>query len=89
MNKPTIDEILTGLSETREPETEMPNRYTAVMVTAKRARQINNYYHSLGEGSALDSFAPPILSTLNKNYLSMAMDEVGKGEVGYRLRTPR
>ena len=33
MNKPTIDEILVGLSETRDVETEEPNRYTAVMVT--------------------------------------------------------
>ncbi len=60
MNKPTVDEILEGV--TRRGEGEMaaePNRYTAVMVTAKRARQINTYYHSLGEGAGLDSFAPP------------------------------
>ena len=43
----------------REGDIEEPNRYTAVMVTAKRARQINSYYHSLGEGGGLDAFAPP------------------------------
>jgi DNA-directed RNA polymerase subunit omega len=89
MNKPTIDEIIAGLSEAREVGTEQPNRYTAAMVTAKRARQINNYYHSLGESGAIDGFAQPLGVTLSKNYLSMAMTEAAKGEVAYRLRTPR
>lgn len=89
MNKPTIDEILKGLSATREPESEEPNRYTAVMVTAKRARQINSYYHSLGEGGALDSFAPPLAASLSRNYLSMAMTEAARGEIAFRLRPAR
>jgi DNA-directed RNA polymerase subunit omega len=89
MNKPTIDEIIAGLSEAREAGTEEPNRYTAAMVTAKRARQINNYYHSLGEGGALDSFAQPAGVSLSKNYLSKAMTEAAKGEIAYRLRAPR
>ena len=89
MNKPTIDEILAGLSDTREPGTEEPNRYTAVMVTAKRARQINSYYHSLGEGGGLDNFAPPLISSVSRNYLSMSMAEVARGEIGYRLRPIR
>ena len=89
MNKPTVDEILAGLSDMRDEETEEPNRYTAVMVTAKRARQINSYYHSLGEGGALDSFAPPLVAGLSKNYLSISMAEVARGEIGYRLRPSR
>jgi len=89
MNKPTIDEILTGLASNRDPETEEPNRYTAAMVTAKRARQINTYYHSLGEGGSLDSFTPPSVATTTRNYLSIAMDEVAKGEIAYRLRPTR
>ena len=89
MNKPTVDEILSGLSHTREPGTEEPNRYTAVMVTAKRARQINSYYHSLGEGGPLDAFAPPLTTNVSRNYLSIAMAEVARSEVGYRLRPSR
>ena len=89
MNKPTIDEILAGLASSRSPETEEPNRYTAAMVTAKRARQINSYYHSLGEGVALDSFTPPSVATVTRNYLSIAMEEVSKGEISYRLRPTR
>jgi DNA-directed RNA polymerase subunit omega len=89
MNKPTIDEILAGLSATKEPETEEPNRYTAVMVTAKRARQINSYYHSLGEGGMLDGLMPSLPSSLSRNYLSMSMAEVARGEIGYRIRPVR
>jgi DNA-directed RNA polymerase subunit omega len=89
MNKPTVDEILAGLSESRDAETEEPNRYTAVMVTAKRARQINTYYHSLGDGGGLDSFAPPLVATFSKNYLSISMAEAARGEIAYRLRPTR
>jgi hypothetical protein len=89
MNKPTIDEILSGLSQTREAGTEEPNRYTAVMVTSRRARQINSYYHSLGEGGVLDGFVAPMSAAPSKNYLSMAMAETAKGEVAYRLRSAR
>jgi len=89
MNKPTVDEVLAGLATARESGTEEPNRYTAVMVTAKRARQINSYYHSLGEGGALDAFAPPLPATISKNYLSVAMAEAARGEIAYRLRSTR
>lgn len=89
MNRPTIDEILAGLAGARAEGSEEPNRYTAVMVCAKRARQINSYYHSLGEGSGLDSFVPPPISTFSKNYLSIAMAEAARGEIGYRLRPTR
>jgi DNA-directed RNA polymerase subunit omega len=89
MNKPTVDEVLAGLSVARDEEAEEPNRYTAVMVTAKRARQINSYYHSLGEGPGLDAFTPPAMAGFSRNYLSIAMAEAARGEISYRLRPPR
>ena len=89
MNKPTVDEVLAGLSEAREQDAEEPNRYTAVMVTAKRARQINSYYHSLGENAGLDSFVMPSMAPLTRNYLSIAMGEASRGEISYRLRPIR
>jgi DNA-directed RNA polymerase subunit omega len=89
MDKPTVDEILTGLATAREADTEEPNRYTAVMVTAKRARQINSYYHSLSEGGGLDTFAPPPVANFSKNYLSISMAEAARGEIAYKLRTNR
>ncbi len=89
MNKPTVDEVLAGLSSAREEGAEEPNRYTAAMVTAKRARQINSYYHSLGENPGLDAFSPPSMATFSKNYLSIAMGEASRGEISYRLRPVR
>jgi DNA-directed RNA polymerase subunit omega len=88
MDKPTVDEVLAGLAGAREGDIEEPNRYTAVMVTAKRARQINSYYHSLGEGG-LDTFAPAPVANFSKNYLSIAMAEAARGEISYKLRTNR
>jgi len=89
MNRPTIDEILAGLAAACDDDAEEPNRYMAVMLCAKRARQINSYYHSLGEGSPLDGFAPPPISGFSRNYLSIAMAEAARGEIGCRLRPTR
>ena len=35
------------------------SRYALVIVAAKRARQINNYHHQLGEGIGFDEAPPP------------------------------
>lgn len=89
MNKPTIDEILAGLKKACGPGAEEPNRYTAVIVTAKRARQINSYYHSLGEGGALEGFISPPVVGFSRNYLSIALAEAARGELAYRIRPAR
>ncbi len=86
MNKPTVDEILSGLRESLPEGEEKPNRYTAVMVAAKRARQINTYYRSLGEGGAFEDLTAPLLPGGTRNYLSIAMEEVARGDVTYRIR---
>ena len=36
--------------------------YASVIVAAKRARQINSYYHNLGEGT-FEEFPPPMVDT--------------------------
>lgn len=88
MNRPTVDEILQGLRSTLSPDDpERPNRYTAVIVSAKRARQINTYYRSLGEGGGFEELAAPLLPGDSRNLLSIAMEEVAKGEISYRLRS--
>ena len=87
MNKPTVEEILRGMSLHHTGDEDKPNRYTAVMMTAKRARQINSYYRSLGEGGGgLEDFAPPLVATHSRNYLTIAMEEAARAELGYRLR---
>ena len=65
MIHPRIDELLDHLD----------SRYALVIVAAKRARQINNYHHQLGEGT-FDDFPPPLVESRSKNYLTMALEEI-------------
>lgn len=87
MYRPTVDEIMAGLEQHKDETDEALTRYTAVMVTAKRARQINSYYRSLGEGAGFEDLAPPLVATTSRNYLTIAMEEVARGEITYRLRS--
>lgn len=59
------------------------NRYTLVVLAAKRARQINSYYSQLGEG--LRDFIPPQIAGLDENAksLSIALQEIAEGKFGY------
>ena len=72
MIHPRIDELLNHVD----------SRYALVIVAAKRARQINNYHHQLGEGT-FDDFAPPLVESRSKNYLTMAMEETASGKLKY------
>lgn len=59
------------------------NRYTLVVLAAKRARQINSYYSQLGEG--IRDFVPPQISRLGENAkaLSVALEEIAENKFGY------
>ena len=57
------------------------SRYALVIVAAKRARQINNYHHQLGEGTFEE--VPPMGESRAKNYLTMALEEIGSGKIRY------
>ena len=56
-----------------------------MIVAAKRARQINSYYHNLGEGT-FEEFPPPMVETGSKNYLKIALEEVAAGKLKYQYR---
>jgi DNA-directed RNA polymerase subunit omega len=64
---------------------EVDSRYALVIVAAKRARQINNYHHQLGEGT-FDEFAPPLIQSRSKNYLTMSLEEISEGKIKYDYR---
>jgi DNA-directed RNA polymerase subunit omega len=64
---------------------QVDSNYASVVVAAKRARQINSYYHNLGEGT-FDEFPPPMIETSSKNYLTMALEEVAAGKIKYHYR---
>jgi DNA-directed RNA polymerase subunit omega len=61
------------------------SHYAAVIVASKRARQINNYYHTLGEG-VFEEFPPPMVDTPSKNYLTIALQELAQGKINSRYR---
>ncbi|MGH3016215.1 MAG: DNA-directed RNA polymerase subunit omega [Gaiellaceae bacterium] len=71
MMYPRLDDLLASASG---------SRYALVIAAAKRARQINNYHHQLGEGT-FDDFAPPLVESRSKNYLTMALEEVSEGKI--------
>jgi DNA-directed RNA polymerase subunit omega len=75
MIQPRIDTLLE----------QVDSNYAAVLVAAKRARQINSYYHNLGEGT-FDEFPPPMVETASHNYLTIALEEVANGKVSYHYR---
>ena len=72
MIHPRIDTLLENVD----------SRYALVIVAAKRARQINNYHHQLGEGT-FDQFLPPLIESRSKNYLTMALEETAEGKIKY------
>ncbi len=56
------------------------SKYALVIAAAKRARQINDYHHQLGEGS-FEGFAPPLVESRSKNFLTMALEEIAEGKL--------
>ena len=61
------------------------SHYAAVLIAAKRARQLNSYYRALGEGS-YEEFTPPMVDTNTTNYLTIALEELAQGKINYRYR---
>ena len=72
MIHPRVDELLE----------QVDSRYALVIVAAKRARQINNYHHQLGEGT-FDQLLPPLVESRSKNYLTMSLEEIEEGKIKY------
>ena len=60
----------------------VPSKYALVIVAARRARQLNTYHHQLGEG-VMDDYAPPMVESRSKNYLTMALEEVAQDRLAW------
>jgi DNA-directed RNA polymerase subunit omega len=63
---------------------DVDSKYTLVVLAAKRSRQINSYFNQLGEGVA--EYAPPQIPMIPDRApkaLSIAMQEIADGSVGY------
>ena len=65
---PPIDELLSKVD----------SKYALVIFASKRARQINDYYADLHEGSLFDNVGPLVDSTIDDKPLSVAMREINE-----------
>jgi DNA-directed RNA polymerase subunit omega len=75
MIKPRVDELLERTD----------SHYAAVVVAAKRARQLNSYYRALGEGS-YEEYTPPMVDVPSGNYLTISLHELAEGKLRYEYR---
>jgi DNA-directed RNA polymerase subunit omega len=81
VDHPRIDELLDRAGG---------SRYALAMIAARRARQINNYYNTLGEGISMsamgletEEYMAPLVTTRSKNLLTIALEEIAQGKIGY------
>lgn len=74
MIEPKIEDLLTDVD----------SKYTLVILSAKRSRQINAYFSQLGEGVA--EYTPPQVALgagVAPKALSIALQEIAEGKVAY------
>jgi DNA-directed RNA polymerase subunit omega len=71
MIEPSIDDLLSKVD----------SKYSLVILSARRAREINSYYSQLGEGRG--EFVPPLVETggLRTKPLSIALEEIADDKV--------
>lgn len=55
------------------------SRFGLVVLSARRAREINAYFNQLGEG--LGGYVPPQVHSMSRKPLSIALEEVADGKV--------
>jgi len=70
-----MDPRMEGLLDT------VDSKFTLVTLSAKRAREINDYYNQLGEG--LGKIVPPQVTSVSRKPLTIAMEEVEAGKIVY------
>ncbi|MBX3087290.1 MAG: DNA-directed RNA polymerase subunit omega [Cryobacterium sp.] len=71
---PPIDELLTRVD----------SKYALVIFASRRARQINDYYADLHEGSLFDNVGPLVDSTVDDKPLSVALHEINEGKLSLK-----
>jgi DNA-directed RNA polymerase subunit omega len=73
MIEPRAEELLEGVD----------NQYTLVVLAARRARQVVDYYTKLGAGLS-EKPMPPLLDTVHgMKPLTISFWEIQQGKVGY------
>ena len=77
MIKPRVDRLLANSDG---------SHYAAVVISSKRARQINSYYHNLGEGNFGEYPPPMVPADSGRNFLSIALEELAEGKLKHEFR---
>lgn len=72
--EPPIDDLLSKVD----------SKYQLVIFAAKRARQINDYYADLHEGSLFDNVGPLVDSAIDDKPLSVALREINEDKLVLR-----
>jgi DNA-directed RNA polymerase subunit omega len=62
------------------------SKFTLVALASRRARQVNSYYNSLGEG--LGVVVPPQVASVSGKPLSIAFEEVAAAKATYSRPDP-
>ena len=57
------------------------SKYALVIFSAKRARQINDYYTDLADGNLFDNVGPLVDSHIQDKPLSIALHEIAEGKL--------
>lgn len=57
------------------------NKYELVIFASKRARQINDYYSALHEGSLFSNVGPLVDATIDEKPLTIAMHEIDQNKL--------
>ncbi|MFT6534013.1 MAG: DNA-directed RNA polymerase subunit omega [Alpinimonas sp.] len=68
---PPIDDLLSKAE----------SKYALVIFASKRARQINDYYSDLHEGSLFDNVGPLVDSNIDDKPLSVALHEINEDKL--------
>ena len=70
---PPIDDLLATVD----------SKYTLCIISAKRARQINDMVHGVRDQALLTMVASEIPKITRTKPLSLALEEIASGDVGY------
>lgn len=73
---PSIDNLLN-----KEFDGEKVSKYELVIFASKRARQINDYYSALHEGSLFNNVGPLVETTIEEKPLTIAMHEIDQDKL--------
>lgn len=68
---PAIDNLMSKVT----------SKYELVIFASKRARQINDYYSALHEGSLFSNVGPLVEATVDEKPLTIAMHEIDQNKL--------